>query len=103
MAGRVLRISVPTVGSKLTVQSSPRFGRGLRAFDKVASLPFFAFTDLGPLLVVLDHSRRLFRHLTPPFFKRQFHKSSTVFQRKASVYSFGIRFGHGYRYSNQIV
>jgi hypothetical protein len=51
-AGRVLRISEPSVGSRLTSQISPR--RGLLLLDvlaKVASLPLHPLVGLGHLLV----------------------------------------------------
>lgn len=53
MAGRVLRISAPIVGSKLTSQTSPRLGTEL--LDNIASLPGLALRGLLGGLVMLYH------------------------------------------------
>ena len=58
-AGRVLRISVPTVGSKLTRQISLRCGVEALGLDNVSFLPCLAFYPFRLLLVVFRHPFRL--------------------------------------------
>ena len=69
-AGRVFWISVPTVGSKLTSQISPRRGVAGLGFDNVAALPRLALSPLWLLLVVLDHPLRLRSEAFAALFER---------------------------------
>lgn len=56
IAGRVLRIAAPTVGSKLTRQISPRFGKARSIVNEIS---FEKLAPLRILLVVRDHLIRL--------------------------------------------
>ena len=81
MAGRVLRISVPIVGSRFTNQISPRVGETLLV-DKVSSLPILSLLHLGLQLVEVSHVFRLIRHPSTSFLKRQSHERSSLVKRE---------------------
>src|SRR5882724_11694681 len=77
-AGRVFWISVPTVGSKLTSQMSPRRGGAGLGLDNVASLPHLTLTPLWFLLVVFCHALRLRSKAFAALFERQLHIRATL-------------------------
>lgn len=89
MAGRVLRISVPSVGSRFTHQISPRVGATLLV-DKVASLPILSLIYLEPRLVERHHSIGLIPHPPTSLLKRQFHERSAFGKRETVLGGFCI-------------
>src|SRR5260370_28696923 len=78
IAGRVLRISAPIVGSKFTSQISPRCGLG--EIDKVSSLPLFAFAHLVIGLVIAHHPSRLLCHFPATFLNGQPQETPPLFE-----------------------
>ena len=81
-AGRTLRISAPTVGSKLTFHTSPRLGVELGIVDKVASLPFGATLDFDWRFIMLGQLRCLLGHLSSAFLQGQLQESPPLLQRQ---------------------
>jgi hypothetical protein len=82
MAGRFLRISAPTVGSKLTSHTSPRLGPGLEGLDKVTSLPLFALVCLTRRLIMLRRLGCLLLHLAPSLFNRELQETPSLLERE---------------------